>query len=243
MFGFGTIINVAGILLGGLCGILMGRFFKESWRDTLCKCCGVSTLFLGMGGALEKMMTGTVSGTTVSLACGGSMFIVICMALGGLIGEMLNIEGAFERFGEWLKRKSGNESDRGFVDAFVTASFTVCIGAMAIIGSIQDGIEGNYAILATKAVLDFVIILVMTCSMGKGCIFSAIPVGILQGGVTAAARLLMPIMTEAALSNLSMVGNVLIFCVGVNLVFGKTIKVANLLPAIVLAVIGTYLPF
>lgn len=242
MIGFGTIVNVIGIILGGLCGMLIGRLFREQWRDTLCKCCGVTTMFLGIGGAMEKMMTGTSAAATVTLSFQGSMFLVICVALGGLIGEILNIEDHFERFGEWLKQKSGNEKDRDFVEAFVTASFTVCIGAMAIIGSIQDGIQGNYAILATKAVLDFVIVLVMTCSLGKGCIFSAIPVAILQGSVTAAARLLMPVMTDAALSNLSMVGSVLIFCVGVNLVFGKTIRVANLLPAVVLAVIGTYLP-
>ena len=84
---------------------------------------------------------------------------------------MLNLEGAFERFGEWLKQKTGNARDKRFVDAFVTASLTVCIGAMAIVGSIEDGISGDYSILATKAVLDFIIIMVMSCSMGRGAIF------------------------------------------------------------------------
>ena len=125
---------------------------------------------------------------------------------------------------------------------FVTASLTVCIGAMAIVGSIEDGIRGDYSILATKAVLDLIIIMVMTCSLGKGCIFSAIPVGILQGSVTAASTLLRPIMTPAAQSNLSMIGSVLIFCVSLNLVWDKRIRVANLLPAVVLAVIAAFLP-
>ena len=114
---------------------------------------------------------------------------------------------------------------------------------MAIVGSIEDGIRGDYSILATKAVLDLIIIMVMTCSLGKGCIFSTIPVGILQGSVTALSTLLRPIMTPAAQSNLSMIGSVLIFCVGLNLVWDKRIRVANLLPAVVLAVAAAFLPF
>ena len=127
------------------------------------------------------------------------------------------------------------------MDAFVTASLTVCIGAMAIVGSIQDGILGDYSILAAKAVLDLIIILVMTCSMGKGCIFSAIPVAVFQGSITALAGLIRPLMTEAALGNLSMIGSILIFCVGVNLVWGKKLKVANMLPAVVFAVAAAFL--
>ena len=152
-------------------------------------------------------------------------------------------EDAFENFGEWLKEKTGNSKEKRFVEGFVTASLTVCIGAMAIVGAIEDGIFGDFSILATKAVLDFIIILVMTGSMGKGCVFSAIPVGILQGSVTMLAKFIKPIMTEPALSNLSMIGSILIFCVGLNLVWGKKIRVANLLPAIVLAVAVAFLPF
>ena len=113
---------------------------------------------------------------------------------------------------------------------------------MAIVGSIQDGIQGDASILVTKAVLDLIIIMVMTCSMGKGCVFSAIPVFLLQGSITCLARLIQPIMTEPALANLSLVGNILIFCVGINLVWDKKIRVANLLPAIVIAVIAAFLP-
>ena len=128
------------------------------------------------------------------------------------------------------------------MDDFVTASLTVCIGAMAIVGSIQDGIYGDYSILATKAVLDLIIILVMTCSMGVGCIFSAVPVALFEGLMTLLARLIRPLMTETALFNLSMIGSILIFCVGLNLVWEKKIRVANLLPAMILAVILAFLP-
>ena len=237
MVGLGTIINTLAIILGGLGGLLFGRFLKESVQDALCKAGGVSTLFLGIAGALEGMLT--VEGTGV--VSGGTMLVIGCIALGSLIGALLNLEDGMERFGQWLKIKTGNARDTRFVDAFVTASLTVCIGAMAIVGSIQDGIKGDYSILAAKAVLDFIIIMVMTCSMGKGCIFSAIPVAIFQGSITALAGLIKPLMTDAALSNLSMIGSILIFCVGVNLVWGKKLQVANMLPAVVLAVAAAFL--
>ena len=238
MYGLGTIINTAAIVAGGAGGALFGRFLKENVQDTLTRVCGVSTLFIAITGALEQMLT-IENGAIVS---GGAMLVILCLTIGAVIGELLNLEGAFECFGEWLKRKTGNAKDKRFVDAFVTASLTVCIGAMTIVGSIEDGITGDYSILATKAVLDFIIIMVMSCSMGRGAVFSAIPVAILQGSITALAGLVRPLMTEAALNNLSMVGNVLIFCVGINLVWGKKVRVANLLPAIVIAVIAAFLP-
>ena len=237
MYGLGTIINTGAIVAGGLAGILFGRFLKENVQATLSKCCGVSTLMIGIAGALEKMLT-LENG---AISSGGSMLLVLCLTVGGVIGEFLNLEGAFEAFGRWLKEKTGNAKDKGFVNAFVTASLTVCIGAMAIVGSIQDGLTGDYSVLATKAVLDFIIIMVMSCSLGPGAAFSAIPVAILQGSVTALAGLVRPVMTEVALNNLSLVGSVLIFCVGINLLWGKKIRVANLLPAIVLAVAAAFL--
>ena len=140
------------------------------------------------------------------------------------------------------QKRTGNAKDQNFVNAFVTASLTVCIGAMAVIGSIQDGMYGDHSILISKALMDFIIILVMSASMGKGCAFSAVPVLLLQGGMTLLARVLQPFMTDAAMANLSCVGSVLIFCVGVNLLFGKRIRVANLLPALLVAVAFAVLP-
>ena len=238
MIGLGTVINTLAILAGGVLGALFGRFLSDSAQDTLTKVCGVSTLFIAISGALEGMLT-VENGAVVS---GGAMLIIGCLAIGAVVGELLNIEGGFERFGEWLKVKTGNARDKGFVNAFVTASLTVCIGAMAIVGSIQDGITGDYSILATKAILDLIIIMVMSCSLGRGAVFSAIPVAMFQGSITALAGIVRPLMTEGALANLSMVGNVLIFCGGINLVWGKKIKVANLLPAIVVAVVAAFLP-
>ena len=232
----GTIINTAAIVAGGVCGHLFGKLLKDRHQETLTMACGVGTIFLSIAGAMNYMLHHDL------LPGGGSMLVIACLALGGLIGEILNIEQWFERFGEWLKKKTGSAKDKQFVNGFVTASLTVCIGAMAIMGSIQDGISGDWSTLGAKSILDLVIVMVMTCSFGKGCAFSAIPVLIWEGGLTLLATVIKPILTEAALGYLSLVGSVLIFCVGVNLVWGKKIRVANLLPAVILAVIAAFLP-
>lgn len=239
MIGLGTIINVAGILAGGLCGLLFGKRVTERYRTILLSAIGVCTLFLGIGGCMEAMLT--VEEDT--LTTGGSMMMIVCMALGAFLGELIDLEGRLERFGEFLKRRSRSEGDSRFVEGFVTTSLTVCVGAMTVVGSIKDGLQGDYTILAAKTALDFILVLIMTVSQGKGCIFSAVPVIVLQGGITLLARLVEPVLTDQALLNLSLVGSMLIFCVGVNLIWGKKIRVANMLPAILLAIGWAFLPF
>lgn len=237
MIGLGTIINTVAVIVGGIVGMLFGGLLKERHQETLNATCGVSVLFIAIAGAMEKMLS-VDDGTITS---GKSMFIVVILLLGAITGELINIEGLFERFGEWLKIKSGNAKDEKFVDGFLTTSFTICIGAMAVVGSIQDGLTGDYSILAIKAVLDLIIVIVLTSAMGKGCIFSAIPIFVLQGSMTLLAKVIEPLMTTAALDNLSMIGSILIFCVGINLVWGKKVRVANLLPAVIYAVAATFL--
>lgn len=237
MSGLGTIINALAIIAGGLCGLFCGKLLKKEAQDTLCKACGVATLFLGISGAMSGMLA--VEGG--SLTGVNTMLVILSLALGALAGELLRIEDRFEALGIWLREKTGANGDTQFVDAFVTASLTVCIGAMAIVGAIQDGINHDPSILMAKAVLDFIIILVMTGSMGRGCIFSALPVAALQGGVTALSGLLRPVLTDAAMANLSTVGSILIFCVGVNLIWGKQLKVANMLPAVVFAAAAAFI--
>ena len=239
MIGLGTLINSTSILAGGIIGLFAGKLFKKEQQQSLSKVCGVSVLFIAIAGTMEGMLK-IKDG---ALKSGRAMLIVICLALGTIIGEVIGIEKGFERFGEWLKVKSGNSGDKGFVNAFVTASLTVCIGAMAIVGAIQDALLGDISTLALKSVLDFIIIITMTSSLGKGCIFSAIPVLILEGSLTLLARLISPIMSDKALEYLSLIGSVLIFCVGVNLVWGKKLNVANMLPSLILAVAAAYLPW
>ena len=234
MPGLGTIINVLFIVIGGIAGVLFGNRLKESARETLLLANAVAVLFIGIAGALQQML---VIGKDGKLETAGTMMLIASLAIGALIGEWINLEARIERFGEWLKTRTGNSGDAGFVHAFVTASLTVCIGAMAIVGAIEDGAAADHSILFAKAILDLIIIMVMAASMGKGCIFSAIPVGLLQGTVTLLAVLIRPYITDQAMNNLSLTGSVLIFCVGVNLFWGKKIRVANLLPSLVIAVL------
>lgn len=231
MRGLGTIINVACIIAGGLAGLLFGSRIKARMQETLMAVAGVAVVFLGLGGALEYMLT-IVDG---KLSSGSSMLMIASLALGAVVGELLDIEGWVERFGEWLKRKSNSGGDSGFVTSFVSASCTVCIGAMAVVGSIRDGIYGDYSILLAKGILDAIIICIMAASQGRGPVFSAIPVGIFQGVVTVVAVFAGSFMTEPALDRLSFVGSILIFCVGLNILREKKIRVANLLPALVVA--------
>ncbi|SFQ28222.1 hypothetical protein SAMN02910358_01377 [Lachnospiraceae bacterium XBB1006] len=239
MIGLGTLINTAAIVAGGLVGLVFGKGFKPRFQEIIMHALGISTMFLGIAGTMEKMLSVQKDGT---ITTNGSMMLIISLAVGALVGEALNLELRFEQLGTWLRKISHSEGDGGFLEGFMTASLTVCIGAMAIVGAIQDGIYKDPTTLIAKAILDFIIIMIMTASMGKGCIFSAVPVFLLQGFVTILARGIEPILTEAALHNLALVGSALIFCVGINLIWGKKIKLANLVPAVIVAVAYAFLP-
>ena len=232
MIGLGTLIDVTLILLGGFAGLAFGRFINERIQDTLLKATAVAIIFIGISGAMSGMLT--VSGGEIS--AGGSALVVVSLALGSLIGEILDLERQIDRFGEWLKYATGSSGDSEFVDAFVTASLSVAIGAMSIVGAIQDGMTGDFSTLAVKGAIDALLVCTMTASMGKGCIFAAIPVLGFQGALT----LLQPLMTAAALANLSTVGSILIFCIGVNLIWPRTFRVANMLPAVVVAMAAAF---
>lgn len=242
MIGTGTIINVAAIIVGGGAGLLFGRSISGRFRETLLMATGVAVVIMGLGGALAKMLV--VNPATGQVSIQGVMMMIISLAAGAVIGELLDINGAIVRFGQWLREKSGsNPGEGGFVAAFVNCSCTVCIGAMAIVGSIEDAIGAGYATLATKSLLDMIFVAIMTASQGIGCVFSAVPVALFQGGCTLAAVFAGSFMNEAMLSNLSYVGNVLIAIVGLNIIRPpqRSIRVANLLPAIVVAVLwGKY---
>ncbi|MDD6094845.1 MAG: DUF554 domain-containing protein [Clostridia bacterium] len=238
MPGLGTLINAITIVVGGILGLLFGKLIKERVRVGIVSAMGVAVIFIGMDGTIEKFIE-NYGPSSVNK----SIMLVVCLGLGTLIGELADFDGLISRFGEWLKKNTKSTSDGGFTAGFLTSSVTVCVGAMAIVGAIEDGIHGNISVLLIKSLIDFITIMIMTASMGKGCIFSAIPVLILQGGTTLLSGFVAPYLTDAALSNLSLVGSALIFCVGVTLIWKDKLKVANMLPAIVFAVAWAYLPF
>jgi len=232
MFGLGTIVNVFAILGGGAIGLLLRGGMNPRYQDAIVRIMGLSTIFLGASGTLEHMLF--VEGDhLVGLPIKETLIMIVSMALGTFVGEVLDFDGKLEDFGAWLKKKATRGDDSRFIEGFVTASLTVCIGAMAIVGSIQDGLSGNPATLFTKSILDFIILIIYASTYGKGALFSAIPVAILQGSVTLCAGLLSPFFSPVVIANLSFLGNMMIFCVGCNLAFQAKFRVANMLPALV----------
>ena len=149
MKGLGTVINALAIIAGGVLGILCKKYLKESYQDTITKATGCSVLFLGIAGTISKMLHVETDG---SLSTNGSMIMILSLAIGALLGEVIDLDAKFERFGEWLKHKTGSDGDNLFVNGFVSASLTVSIGTMAVIGSIQDGIYGDHSTLIAKAI-------------------------------------------------------------------------------------------
>lgn len=238
MIGMGTIVNVAAILVGGCIGLLFKGGLKERYQQAIPKSLGLCTLFIGASGTLPGLLTvkdGVLSGVSIRETLG----LIVSLSLGTLLGEWLDFDGKLAQLGAWLKKKATRGEDSQFIQGFVTASLTVCIGAMAIVGSIQDGLSGDPSTLFTKSVLDFLIVMIFASTYGKGAIFSALPVGVLQGCVTLGAGLLSPLFSPAVIANLSFLGSILIFCVGVNLAFGPKFRVANMLPALLIGAVYT----
>ena len=228
MKGLGTIANVAAIVAGGFIGILLRSGLKERFQEILMQALGVATMFVGLSGALRGLLV-IENG---SLAVGGTMLMIFSLAIGSLIGEWINIEALLSRFGEWLKRRFGGRNDPRFTEGFMAASLTVCVGAMAIVGSLEDGLTGNASTLFAKALIDGVLLIVFASTYGKGAVFSAVPLGLWQGAITLLAGVIAPYLTDTVISDLSYVGNVLIFCVGANLAFKTQFRVANMLPSL-----------
>ena len=154
MKGLGTIVNALAVIFGGVIGLFAKRLINDRMQETVIKATGFSTIFLGASGTLARMLTSADGGATLNAV--GSMTVILSLVLGAVTGELIDIDARFERFGAWLRHKTGSDGDSHFINGFVTASLTVCIGAMAIMGSIQDGIYGDHATLFAKAVLDFV---------------------------------------------------------------------------------------
>ena len=232
--GIGVLANVLGIVGGGLLGLGCGRLISERFQKAIMMACAVAVIFLGLMGTVKEMLQiGADGGVTLV----GTNCMLASLIGGAVIGEAIDLEDRMERFGHWLQQKTGSGGDTRFVEGFVTASLTVCIGAMAVIGSINDRLLSDPSVLFAKTVIDAVIVMIMTSALGKGCIFSAISVGIFQGIIFLLAGFLEPIMTPAALKSLSAVGNILIFCVGTNLFGLPHVRIANLLPALVIAVV------
>ena len=234
MIGIGTIVNVAAIIVGGVLGLLFKGGLKERFREVLTQACGLAVLFIGGAGALEMILTVGADG---KISAGSTMLIVVSLVLGGLVGELINIEKGLDGIGEKLKSLCKAKDDNRFVDGFVTASLVFCVGAMAICGPIDEALTGDSSTLYIKAILDGIIVMVLASVYGIGALFSAVSVGVYQGLFTVFGALISGFMSDTLITNLSGVGSVLIFAVGLNLLWPKKIRVGNLLPALLVPVI------
>lgn len=238
MFGLGTIVNTAAVIAGSLVGILLGRGINERISSSLMKALGCATIFIGASGALSEILTVTEAG----LSTRGIMLLCVSLAVGTVVGELLKIEERLEGLGDRLKRLRVFASSSGnFTEGFVSATLVVCIGAMAIIGPIKDALEGDVSILFTKSILDFISTMIFASTLGIGVMCSAVPMFIYQGAFTVFAGFVEPYLYSLGdgnlVGNLSLVGSVLIFGVGINLAFGKKLRVGNMLPALFVPVL------
>ncbi len=233
MFGLGTLINTIAVIVGGMIGLLLRNGIREQIQKALMQACGVATIFIGAAGTLSKMLVVHKN----SIETQGTMLLILSLVLGTVLGEVLHLEDRMDTLGERIKKAVKRENDSQFVDGFVNVSLITCVGAMAIVGSIQDGVNGNYSMLAAKSVLDGIIVIVFTSTYGVGAIFSAIPILLYQGSITLFSRFFGELAGEQLINNLSFVGSALIFCVGINIAFGKKFKVGNMLPVLLIPVI------
>ena len=237
MFGIGTLINTAAVILGGIIGILLRKGLKENIRKTLMAACGIATIFIGVAGTLEGMII--IKDGKIETQ--GAMLLIFSLVIGGFFGELIDIEKGMDILGERLKKTFSRENDSRFAEGFVNSSLIICIGAMAIVGSIEDGLTGDFSMLAAKSVLDFVVVMILASSYGAGTAFSALAVFVYEGALTVAAHFAGNFISDEIVNSLSYIGSALIFCVGINITFGKKIRVGNFLPALLIPVIYIYI--
>lgn len=227
----GTIVNVIAIIAGGAIGCILKKGIKKSIEESLYKALGLAVLIIGLNGVISNMLSVSSGGTISSR---NDLLMVISLAVGTLIGEWGSLDRRVEAFSNLVEKKF---SINGFSEGFISASTIFCVGAMAIIGSINDGVLHDSSVLYTKSMLDFTVAMVLASTFGVGVIFSAIPVLIYQGGITLFASFLQGYLVGELLSQVCMVGYCLVMVIGINFIFNTKIKTVNMLPAILIPVI------
>lgn len=219
----GVIINVAAVLAGGTLGLLLGGRVPQRLRETIMQGLALCILLIGAQGALE---------TANVLA------VIVCMVAGGLLGEALDIEKRLESLGALAERKFAHSGQNGrFAQGFITASLLFCVGAMAVVGSLNAGLTGDNSTLIAKAALDLVTAVFFAAALGPGVLLSAAAVLVYQGAIALMAGWLAPVLTDAIVTEMSAVGGLLIMGLSFNMLGMAKIRVGNLLPAIFLPIL------
>ena len=233
MIGLGTLINTVAVIAGGLLGMGLKKGVADKFQKILMQALGLATIFIGAGGVLKYMLV-VENG---SLTTRGTMLLIFSLVIGCLLGQLLDIESKMEKLGTKLKAAVRMQNDNRFVEGFVTTSLIICVGAMAIVGAMQDGLSGDSSMLIAKSMLDFALVAILASTYGVGAAFSALPIFLYQGAITLIAALFGAVISDGLIETLSFVGSALIFCVGVNLVKEKTFRVANMLPALLVPIL------
>ncbi|WP_094606625.1 putative membrane protein YdfK [Sporomusa silvacetica DSM 10669] len=224
----GTLVNVVAVILGSGVGLALKQGIPEKYQNTL-----IHGMSLAVG----------IIGLQMALKTQNVLIVILGIAVGAVIGEALNIDGGLNKIGEWLSAKLSGSDEAGKSNigrGFVTASLVYCIGAMAVVGSIQDGLTGDTSILYAKSLLDGIISVVFTSSMGIGVAFSSVSVLVYQGLITLLAGFFSAVLSEQVVTELTATGGILIVGVSILMLEIKNIKLANLLPAIPAAAIIAY---
>ena len=215
-------MNTAAVLIGSALGLVLRRGVPKQGQEILMQALGLSTIFIGLSGTLQAMFAVDDG----RLSASGTLLLIFSLVLGAILGETVNIE----------KQLAGQRENGRFTEGFVTASLILCVGAMAVVGGLSDGL-GDPSTLLAKSILDFVVVLVFSSTLGVGVMVSALPLFLYQGLFNLVGLLAGNVMSGAMINGMSLVGNVLIFGVGVNLAFGKRLRVGNLLPALAVPVL------
>jgi len=211
----GTIVNSLSILVGGLTGSVFKNKISGAYNETIMKALGLSVILIGLKSALQV---------------NNILLLIICLTLGTLIGEIMKIEKGIENIGAWLERKFSKQN--GLANGFVTASLVYCVGAMAIMGSLESGLTNDHSILYAKSLIDGISAIIFSSSLGIGVCFSAISVFIYQGIITLTASLMKEFFIPSVVNEMSSIGGLVIVAIGANMLEIKRIKVGNMLPAI-----------
>lgn len=216
----GTYVNTIVVIIGSIIGLLIKSGLKEKYRITIMQGVALAVLFIGIATTLNGMMNG-----------GQPILFIISLVIGGFGGEMIDVDAQLKKLGDWLQKKFGN-GEHNIAQGFVTASLLFCVGTMAILGSLDSGLRGNHDMLYAKSVLDGFTSIILTSSLGIGVIFSAASVFVYQGAIVLFASALEPVLTAEIIREISIIGGILIFSLGLNMLELVKIKTANLLPAI-----------
>ncbi|EOR20849.1 MULTISPECIES: DUF554 domain-containing protein [Clostridium] len=224
----GTIVNSLMIILGSLIGLFIKGKVNEKLSSTIMNGLALCVIYIGISGALKGNNT---------------IVMIISIAIGGLFGEIIDIDLKLENLGKRIEKRINNKKDNVSIsEGFVTSTLLFCIGAMAIVGSIESGLNHNHNTLFAKSILDGISSIIFSSTLGIGVMISSISVFLYQGSITLAAGTLSYILNDVAISNMTAVGSLLIIGLGLNVLGVTKIKVSNLLPSIIIAIILSYFP-